>query len=402
MADAHAGRPRDPARVVERGRRVPLMDPTATGRPFTDAEYRDRARRVREEMARRDVDVLLVLSPPNLYYLTGFESIWYPPRAPVGVVVSPSATTSCSSTTSATRRSCRRSRTSTTPSSTTTTTAVDDDRGRVPRPRLVRRHTIGVECWTTDARARRWSREIADAHRRARRQGRRRRLDRRPRARGQVARPSWSACGARREIADAAFAVAGRDVRPGRTELADRGAAGRRDGRARAASSRRSARWSRPAPTSGAARTRRRAAARSSAGDVMYVDCCGVVDRYHVDLCRTFAIGRDHPQARAILDVRPRGSVDAVIAAVRAGRPARRRPARGRGVRLLALPARAGLVGRRLRARASPCRPTGSATPTSRTTPSSSSRGSPATSPTTRTSCSTARPASPRATWRRC
>ena len=55
--------------------------------PFTETEYRDRARRVREEMARRDVDVLLVLSPANLYYLTGFESIWYPPRAPVGVIV---------------------------------------------------------------------------------------------------------------------------------------------------------------------------------------------------------------------------------------------------------------------------------------------------------------------------
>ena len=26
-------------------------------------------------------------APPNLYYLTGFESIWYPPRAPVGVIV---------------------------------------------------------------------------------------------------------------------------------------------------------------------------------------------------------------------------------------------------------------------------------------------------------------------------
>ena len=56
-------------------------------RPFADAEYRDRARRVREEMGRRGVDVLLVLSPPNLCYLTGFESIWYPPRAPVGAIL---------------------------------------------------------------------------------------------------------------------------------------------------------------------------------------------------------------------------------------------------------------------------------------------------------------------------
>ena len=39
-------------------------------------------------MGRRDVDVLFVMSPANICYLTGFESVWYPPRAPLGVVVS--------------------------------------------------------------------------------------------------------------------------------------------------------------------------------------------------------------------------------------------------------------------------------------------------------------------------
>ena len=57
-----------------------------------------------------------------------------------------------------------------------------------------------------------------------------------------------------------------------------------------------------------------------AAGDVMYVDCCGVVNCYHVDVCRTFAIGRDHPQARAILE-QTAGSVAAVIDAVRPGDP---------------------------------------------------------------------------------
>ena len=57
-------------------------------RPFPETEYRDRARRVREEMEGREVDVLFVMSPANLCYLTGFESVWYPPRAPLGVVVS--------------------------------------------------------------------------------------------------------------------------------------------------------------------------------------------------------------------------------------------------------------------------------------------------------------------------
>ena len=64
-----------------------MTSSTGMERPFSDAEYRGRARRVRDEMARRGVDVLLVLSPPNLYYLTGFESIWYPPRAPVGALL---------------------------------------------------------------------------------------------------------------------------------------------------------------------------------------------------------------------------------------------------------------------------------------------------------------------------
>jgi len=55
-------------------------------------------------------------------------------------------------------------------------------------------------------------------------------------------------------------------------------------------------------------------------GDVMYVDACGVVNRYHADVCRTFAIGRDHPEARAILDVTAQ-SVDEVRRAVRPGDP---------------------------------------------------------------------------------
>jgi Xaa-Pro aminopeptidase len=55
-------------------------------------------------------------------------------------------------------------------------------------------------------------------------------------------------------------------------------------------------------------------------GDVMYVDACGVANRYHVDLCRTLAIGRDHPGARAVLELTA-GSVDAVREAVKPGDP---------------------------------------------------------------------------------
>ncbi len=47
------------------------------GAVFPDAEYDERRRRVRESMARRGVDLLLVTSPRNVNYLTGFDSIWF-------------------------------------------------------------------------------------------------------------------------------------------------------------------------------------------------------------------------------------------------------------------------------------------------------------------------------------
>ncbi|NKF23576.1 M24 family metallopeptidase [Solimonas marina] len=55
--------------------------------PFTSDEYRERQRRVREEMKARDIELLYVTSPPNIQYLTGYEAIWYPNRLPVGVLL---------------------------------------------------------------------------------------------------------------------------------------------------------------------------------------------------------------------------------------------------------------------------------------------------------------------------
>jgi len=63
---------------------------TATGPdlpPFDDAEYAERLRRVRERMAERGVDVLYVTSPANLVWLTGYEASWYPPRLPLGAAI---------------------------------------------------------------------------------------------------------------------------------------------------------------------------------------------------------------------------------------------------------------------------------------------------------------------------
>jgi Xaa-Pro aminopeptidase len=288
----------------------------AEQRPFTSEEYRDRARRVREEMARRSIDVLLVLSPPNVYYLTGFESIWYPPRAPVGVILS--------------RDDDR-------------LVFVDYERHRTlveevahfddavfydyatsvgeicaaVRARGWSDSVIGIERWTQSPGA-----PVVDALAEALAAGGakveagdwvvdRVRL---------VKSESELACVRRAaEIVDAAVGSLADVVRPGRTELeiaahlnSTMAAMGGEEPAIRTMVSAGTDVWCRThSPPS------RKPVA---AGDVMYVDCCGVYNRYHVDVCRTFAIGRDHPEARAVLDVTA-GSVEAVQAAVRPGDP---------------------------------------------------------------------------------
>ena len=55
--------------------------------PFEVEEFMTRYNKVREEMARRGIDVLYVTSPANILYLTGYDAIWYPWRLPLGVVI---------------------------------------------------------------------------------------------------------------------------------------------------------------------------------------------------------------------------------------------------------------------------------------------------------------------------
>ncbi len=45
--------------------------------PFGEQEFAVRLRRVREEMARRRIDTLIVSDPANLYYLSGYQCAWY-------------------------------------------------------------------------------------------------------------------------------------------------------------------------------------------------------------------------------------------------------------------------------------------------------------------------------------
>ena len=64
-----------------------LAEAEGWGPPFPLDEYKGRVEKVRKEMARRKIDVLLVSSPPNITYLTGYDMIWYYLISPVSVAL---------------------------------------------------------------------------------------------------------------------------------------------------------------------------------------------------------------------------------------------------------------------------------------------------------------------------
>jgi Xaa-Pro aminopeptidase len=296
--------------------RLAYHRPMHDGLPFPAEEYRDRASRVRERMRERGVEVLFVTSPPNLCYLTGFESVWYPPRAPVGVVV-------CAGDERLVF--CDYERHETLVRETAhyddavfyryedvldTIAATFRDRGWLA-------DGIGLERWSQAPGA-----PLVEAL-----AGRLGELG------GRVVEGDWIVDRVRlvksaaevecvrraAAIVDAAFADLVEHVRPGQTELqiaarldsvmADHGGEG---AAIRTMVSAGPDVWCR----THAAPSRR----PIEVGDVMYVDTCGVYKRYHADLCRTFAVGRDHAGARAILDVTA-ASVEEVRRAVRPGDP---------------------------------------------------------------------------------
>ncbi|HEY0389547.1 MAG TPA: Xaa-Pro peptidase family protein [Gaiellales bacterium] len=285
-------------------------------RPFSDEEYRARGARVRDEMGRRSVDVLLVLSPPNLYYLTGFESIWYPPRAPVGVLVSADSEDVVFVDYERHQTLVEQVALYDDAVFYDYATAVDQICAAISA-RGWASSSVGIERWTTSPGAPivdRIAAAIAGLGARV--------VDgdwivdrvRLVKSEAELASVRRAA-----EIVDAAVGSLADYVRPGRTELeiaahldAVMAGMGGEDPAIRTMVSAGPLVWCR---THSPPSTR-----PVEAGDVMYVDCCGVVNRYHVDVCRTFAIGRDHPEARAILE-QTAGSVEEVIAAVRPGDP---------------------------------------------------------------------------------
>lgn len=45
--------------------------------PFSASEFASRLNRVREEMARAGIDLLYVTAPESIYYLSGYQALWY-------------------------------------------------------------------------------------------------------------------------------------------------------------------------------------------------------------------------------------------------------------------------------------------------------------------------------------
>ncbi len=284
--------------------------------PFPIAEYRERAAKVRAEMARRDIDVLLVTSAPNTCYLTGFESIWYPTRAPVGVVV---ARDSDEIVFCDYERHANHVQTLAHFDDAifySYATAVDAIAADFKR-RGWCDGTVGIEFWSINPGPP-LLRQVADAIgangativdgdwvvNRVRAVKSAAEIDRLRRA---------------ATIADEAFEEVMAEVRPGMTELQVSArvdlAMAERGGEPPAIRTMISAGpqvWCRTHGAPG-----RRPLER---GDIMYFDTAGVVDRYHADLCRTVSIGADNVVVREILETTQQ-SLDAVIAGVRPGDP---------------------------------------------------------------------------------
>ncbi|MGE4428247.1 MAG: M24 family metallopeptidase [Solirubrobacteraceae bacterium] len=266
--------------------------------PFDAEEHADRLARVRRRMAEREIDVLYVTSPPNLAWLCGYEASWYPPRLPLGLVVERSAPT---------------------------TVLFDWTRHEEYARRTARADELvlfdygdAVDVVVTAARGRGWtdgtvglepaglnpSAAVMTAL-----------TDGLAAAGATVVDGDWLVDGARAvkspaeverlraagAMVDAAFVELQRRLRPGLTELqvsallttllADAG----------------SEIAAQPVLVSSGptawldihAFPSRRVLEE---GDLVSVDGCGVVDRYHANLARTFAIGDADPRAGAMLD----------------------------------------------------------------------------------------------------
>jgi Xaa-Pro aminopeptidase len=267
-------------------------------------------------MAARGVDVLYVMQPANVVYLTGYSSIWHPTRAPLGVAISRSDPTVLLLDWVRHEDFARHHAffdhlvLFTYANVTDTVTRALAERGWASG-------TVGIE-WHTPVPAGPVVRQVADALRAAG---------------ATVVDGDWIVDDVRLIKSEAeidrirsAAAIADDSLEALRdvlgTGLTEREVAARLDlllaergGETPACPSMVSSgplAWCR-----NHAFPSRRPLER---GDTIYVDCCGAVDRYHANLCRTFALGCRPPRAVENLEV-VTGSVAALQNSARLGDP---------------------------------------------------------------------------------
>jgi len=266
--------------------------------PFAIEEYRHRQEQVRVRMRLRGIDILYVTSPANLLYLTGYEAIWYPPRLPVGVALdvrSERVTIFDWTRHEAYLRTrvlsddivlfdyagaCDTAAAAFEARGWTGRTVGLDGFSANPAPAILNQLSMALERIGARVVAGEW---IVDGIR----------LYKSP---AEVVRVRRAAA-----IADDALSALQRDLRPGMTAMevsAQLAALLAQRGSDHAAMP--------PLVSAGPTAWTDVHSYPShrplEAGDVVAIDCCGVVDRYHANLARTFILGgADHP-ARAMLE----------------------------------------------------------------------------------------------------
>ncbi len=284
---------------------------------FPPEEYADRIRRVKAEMARREIDTLVVTSPANITYLTGYDSIWYDLAVVTAFVVRADGDGAFFLDSGYHRMLV---------DITVTAPEIVFHRGKGVRALV---GNLGSRGWLEgNVGVERWSRAPA-APTQAEIWGALVEAD------ATVVDGSWTVdrvrlvksplevvCVRRAAvIADAAMAAIRRELRPGMTEIEVQGLAqytmaklGGEEPAIRTVV--------RSGPRAGArhALPSERAIER---GELVDIDFSASYRRYHANIDRTFAVGEVDRRWHDLLQ-RASGSIDAVVAAVKPGESARR------------------------------------------------------------------------------
>ena len=293
-----------------------LAEAEGWGPPFSVGEYGERVEKVRREMARREIDLLFVSSPPNITYLTGYDMVWYYLTSPVSVAVHADSGQTVFFEVPYHQP-------------TVEWHAVVDDAeyfgdGQSPAEKIVSslkgrgwlNGNVGVEDWSrapSGVVINEIKQGFADAGANV--------VDGSwvvDRVRLVKSAPEIEVMRKAASIADKAMETVRGSIRPGVTETELAGVVlhammkeGGGDPAIRAA-----------------VRSGPRFAARHSApshrklqqGDLVWINHCGSYHRYHADLGRLFSLGEPSPKWRELMD-KTCGSVDHVISKVRPGDP---------------------------------------------------------------------------------